>query len=259
MKRLHALAGLALFAAACAPVSNLTSAGYVNPTIPYAVHYADPTSAREFIAGEWTVISHSNAGVPRDEQAVFHFDVNGDGKEDATRELPRYDLRLLHADGSRVSVRRFVFGRPQATELHAWIRELARSISGTIWFDDGARRWTSRLTEERDLVVAGQRAVQARVEIADADRLALSPGAIDRRLLVVVVETPFEVTVDSGTSEQRYPVRLLATYDAPAEGFDVHLPEFDKFLGAIDLDGSRGVLRRAAPPAATPPATPASH
>jgi hypothetical protein len=65
------------------------------------------------------------------------------------------------------------------------------------------------------------------------------------------------VTVDSGTSEQRYPVRLLVTYDAPPEGFEVHLPEFDKFLGAIDLDGSRGVLRRAAPPAATPAAPPA--
>ena len=258
MKRLHALAGLALFVTGCIPRSNLTPAGYAEGKVAYNVHYADPITGRRFVGNDWVLISHSTAGVPRDEKAVFHFDVDGDGKDDATRELPRYDLRLLHADGSRISIRRFVFGRPQATELHAWIRELARSISGTLWFEDRSRRWTSRMRDEADLSVAGQNAVQLTVDIADADRFALAPGVIDHRMVVVVAETPFGETVSNGLREhESYPVRLLVTYDAPPEVFEGHLSEFEQFLGEVEIRGARGVLRKAQPAPVTPPTVPA--
>gem|GEM_PF-5344817 len=82
-----------------------------------------------------------------------------------------------------------------------------------------------------------------------------SPGEVDRRLLIVVVETALDVVVSAEGSSEQYPVRLLVTYDAAPEAFDSHLSEFDTFLGEIELDGSRGVLRRAqvtAPPPAAP-------
>lgn len=295
MKRLHALAGLALLATGCMPVSNLTPAGYAEGKVAYNVHYADPATARRFVGPSWTLISHTTTGIPREEANTFHLDVDGDGRDDATRDLPRHDVRVVHnADGSRIGLRRFVFGRPQATEAHVWIRDLARSVSGTLWFDGGERRWTSRMQEELDLTVAGQKAVQLTVDIADADRLALSPGAIDHRMLVVVIDTPFEEFVGTpasgglrstgiaapspGHAAQgvSFPIRLLATYDAPPEVFESHLKEFEAFLASIEIGGKQGVVRPSTatpfpassgvvaplvvptPPAAAPSATPAA-
>ncbi|HEX2879820.1 MAG TPA: hypothetical protein VHO25_09845, partial [Polyangiaceae bacterium] len=189
--------------------------------------------------------------VPKDSaeyMTKFFFDVDGDGKADSSEKDFLYELRLanLHDDGI-IWLRTFPIAAHDAQkDLRVLMKEYVDGASHNgfevvvIGAAGGAAvaivqkpRYAGKVLHENATSLGGATAYEATIDVANVDRIAVEPGAVEKRVKMVLVRPGFTRTVKSKGRKYEFPVLLLAGYSNNVKDFDAAGKEFDELLNRV--------------------------
>ena len=245
-----------------------TPQGYQQPDHKYRISYVD-ANAQRVMSSNWRVDNYfrdlDNELVPKEDdiyETEFEFDLDDDGKPDKTEELAVYDLRFVHLRTAGVVwIRSIPVSQYDGNKaLDVFLQNYLDSVAGA-GFEVARFGKITQLTEKRyaphlvssaPATVAGKEALVSVVEIANVDELQISPAARRKRIKIVLIRPGFSYPVTfylgMGASTVNFPVILVAVYANQPDYFEQNLPDFDSFLGRVEIGGVSGFKEK---PAAT--------
>jgi hypothetical protein len=244
-------------------------AAFRSAKYPYTIRYADPEE-RALLSSDWVVENYyaDAAGKPTTSKSGRDYrkdrEIELASGRTTTRTFDVYDVLLVHrASDAVIWLRSIPLSPRQASlDLRVAAEQYAEGLSGSGFYatDLGHRRvesqtYASHMLSGRPVTVAGLDAYEATLEVANVDQLKLDPASRAAMIRVVFVRTPF--TAEShGVDSEKLPVMWMVGYANNPTDFEAQSPDFVRFLGLIDANGSHGftVLPPVQPPAPQPPA-----
>jgi hypothetical protein len=248
---------------------------------PYTIRYADPEE-RALLSSDWVVENFyaDASGKPTTSKTGRQYQKDREIELASGRTIVRafdvYDVLLVHRASDAVIWLRSIPLSPRQAGLSLRVaaEQYAEGLSGSGFYatDLGQRRiesqtYASHMVAGRPVVVAGLEAFEATLEVANVDQLKLDPASRAAMIRVVFVRTPF-TTETRGVDSDKLPVMWMIGYANNPVDFEAQSPDFVRFLGLIDANGSHGFkvlppvpapVPIAAPPAsAAPPPPPAT-
>jgi hypothetical protein len=254
-----------VLATGCAPKQKgaLDANGYASAAYALSVKNA---AHGAIISNRWRLDNlwpKRNKLVPKDTaeyMTKFYFDVDGDGKADASEKDFLYELRLanLQNDGI-IWLRTFPIATYDAQkDLRVLMKEYIDAAShngfevvvigtsgGTAVSIVQKPRYAGKVLQENATTLAGVSAYEATIDVANVDRIAVEPNAVERRVKMLLVRPGFTRTVKSKSRKYQFPVLLLAGYSNNVKDFDATGKEFEELLSRVVVNGRSGY----APPA----------
>lgn len=194
--------------------------------------------------------------VPKDTEdywTSYDFDLNGDGITDSTERDMLYELRFESVqDGGVIWLRSFpISGFDRDKSLAVLMKGYidGAAVAGYEAVVIGTRpavlerRYAARTVNEGRAIVARTPAYEAVIDVSNIDRIKVEPGAIEKRVKLVLFKPGFsrEVSVQGQSGE--FPVLVLAGYVNNPGDFDGGGKEFDDFLDRIVVSGKSGYTR----------------
>jgi hypothetical protein len=218
--------------------SELKRDGLVATPMAYRVEFAR-SAPGHFVGADWDVVSHDQSGNPAtrgDHGYDLSIDSDGDGERTlVAKGLQRYDLRLRnHVDGDVLAIATRVLDENDGgRDLAAWVRDYAASLSGGVygWFTD--KRLTSRIRTEGPRAVDGRPGYEAVIDIADVDRLLLTPGHIVATLHVVATLSPGHFVIPARRTSSSFPLLVTVSSLSATDRASKHDADLDALLGAM--------------------------
>jgi hypothetical protein len=227
---------------------------------PYTVHYGDPDQ-HALISQDWVVenyLSDSDGRPTTPKQTKTYqkvLDLELANGQTVNESFDVYDLLLVHsASDAEIWLRAIpISPRRSGRSLHVVAEQYAEGLSGSGFFKSDLGRiavesqtYAGHVLASRPVTVAGLEALETTVEVANVDQLRLDPKSRSAQIRVVFVRTPF--TTKSEYPTRRVPIMLMIGYANNPTDFDAQSADFDRFLGLIEVNGSRGfqVLETAA-------------
>ena len=225
--------------------SELRRDGLVATPMAYRVDFARSAAGR-FVGADWDIVSHDRNGSPAvlgEHGYDLSIDLNGDGQRTLlAKGLQRYDLRLKsHVDGDMLAISTRVLDEHDGgRDLAAWIHDFAESLSGGVygWFTD--RRLTSRIRAEGPRSIDGRPGYEATIDIADVDRLQLTPGHLVATLHLVAVLSPGHLEISGRRSSSSFPLLVTVSSLSAADRAAKHEADLDALLAAMHWTVSNG-------------------
>jgi hypothetical protein len=265
---------LSVVAVGLAGVLGCQSSGFFEATAfrsrlyPYTIRYADPED-RALLSSDWVVENfYADAtGKPTTSKTgrLYQKDREielADGHT-SRRTFDVYDVLLVHRASDAVIWMRSIPLSPRQSGLNLRVmaEQYAEGLSGSGFYatDLGHRMvesqtYASHMLTSRPVMVAGLEAFEATLEVANVDQLKLDPASRAALIRVVFVHTPF-ATETRGVDSEKLPVMWMIGYSNNPIDFEAQAPDFVRFLGLIDANGSHGfsVLPPVVPTAVPPP------
>ncbi len=260
---------LSVFASCVSTSPRITAAGFAHERYPYSV----PIAPTERVLPEGWVLDNyyvTSTGEVKPKwgegyTAYYAIDANGDGRMDLNTEEPAYDLRYVHERHAGVIWLRTTptsprFGQMELPVLgQAYADEIAGAGYEIVLLQGAAvavesRRYAAKIVSQVPMQVAGMPAHAVTLDVANVDQLQLTPGGVYRRVRVVLIRPGFTYVRSRAGRELAFPVLMVAGYANQPERFAEGEADFEQLLARITINGQRGVLSDAQPPA-TQPAT----
>jgi hypothetical protein len=250
MSRVTLLLGcLALLLGACG-TSNavLTDSGLLHERFGYRISSAG--GPRAFISGDWRVENFLPSGSAKsgsDYDTAWYVDSDDDGEDDEMESASYYDLRLEHRrNNGSIWVRTFpvsdvVYDKALTVLVQNYVENIASagyftagiSEAGTLRVEE--RRFATRVLDTQTIGLDHHDAAAVLFDVANVNQLQMTADARSARALVVISRTPFRYRVRTALGVREWPVLMFVGYaNAPAD-FDASLPDFQRFLGTIEL------------------------
>lgn len=218
----------------------------------YRVAYAQGT--HRFISDEWRVESHETNGdeIGRKKDADdyvyrLQFDIDGDGRDEDLGYAYYYDLRLDHRrNNGRIWLRTFpVPDSARDRDLSVLVQNFVENIAANGYFTADVRerehvtveerRYATQVLDTQRVSVSQHEAAAVMFDVANVNQLQMSASARSARAMVVMARTPYHYVIRNGAGGRSWPILMLIGYaNAPAD-FDAGLPDFQRFVQAIEL------------------------
>jgi hypothetical protein len=234
---------------------------------PYTIRYADPEE-RALLSSDWVVENFyaDASGKPTMSKTGREYrkdrEIELASGRTTVRTFDVYDVLLVHRASDAVIWLRSIPLSPRQSSLNLRIaaEQYAEGLSGSGFYasDLGHRRvesqtYASHMLSGRPVTVAGLDAYEATLEVANVDQLKLDPASRAAMIRVVFVRTPF--TSDAGgLDSEKLPVMWMIGYANNPVDFEAQSPDFVRFLGLIDANGSHGFTELPSVPPPPPPA-----
>ncbi len=204
--------------------------------------YLDPTT-------------HAFAPKPAPEYRItYELDGDGDGITELREPAALYDLRFIHAQfQAALWVRAFPVARAlQSLDLDVLLKDYVIEVSHVgaeaVRFDQRVNeekpRYATHITRETVGKLAGLDAVDADVEVADREQLALNQTTSWRRMRLILARGPALHETRSGAS---FPVVIVLAYASFPEHFVDVQADFEDFLARFSVGQASGFVAVAWP------------
>jgi len=219
---------------------------------PYTIRYADPEE-HALLSSDWVVENYyaDATGKPTTSKRRGEYrklrDIELTSGSTTEQYVDVYDVMLEHRASDAVIWMRSIPMSPRQPRLDLRVvaGEYAERLSGSGFFatDLGRARvesqtYASRLMSGRPVVVAGLEGYEATIEVANVDQLKLDPSSRVAMVRVVFVHTPF--TSPTRSDSDKLPIMWMIGYANNPTDFEAQAPDFTRFLGLIDTNGSHG-------------------
>ena len=267
------------------PPGSFTPAGYQSPNgyTVRALAGADATRG-ELMPSDWQLDNYywdrSGAGRPAltpkstpEYKTKLAFDLDGDGRMDKVEDTFVHDLRWIHARHHGIIWVRSV---PVSTTLRNvdldvlladYVNEISgagyESVSlGTEEHSVAEHRYAARITRKTPGKLAGQEAIEARVEVANSEQLKLDPNARWQRLRLILARGPVDHDIKrmGEAKGTQFPVVLVVGYANSPEHFAEGKLDFQDLVSRFTVGDAAGFIsaRAAAADASAPEDEPSS-
>lgn len=230
--------------------------GFHHADLPIVVRYHSPSSWG-FVGPDWRVDNFllDDTGKPGQAKTAKGYvedraiDYDGDGRADAQRDVPVYDLRLVNrrTDAAMWLQEIPLPERDKDRSLQVLLDDLVESISGTGFYSVplGHRRSTVRANTFAARVVksdAGQLggfpSLDATIEVVNLDQQKVDPSAKAAVGRVILVRTAYAKWVFAGTPGDRSfrtsTVTVLGC-ESKAREFEATNADFARFVESVQL------------------------
>jgi hypothetical protein len=193
-------------------------------------------------------------------EGLLSFDLNDDGVADESAKYPRFEILLTnrHTDGEIWLSTVPLNGKNAEKDLVVLLERYVEAISGTgsvvvISMADAQKtavadkRYATRVTELRKVLLDGIDGLAATVEVANVDQLQLSRDSRWARAKLVFLRPGFRYVLGTnsvGAATHSWPVLVVAGYSNSTGAFDSGLPDFERFLAGIDILSDDEVVGR---------------
>jgi hypothetical protein len=261
-----------VLASASVGVSCVTPAGSFTPDrfahneYPYEVRYVEE-GPKNLLGADWRLDNYVwTRGAPSGEKrgseyfVTREYDLDDDGNADVRLDEPYYDLLLEHRRKDAVIWLRSVpisnddANKDLAVFADNYVDTASGSNSVLVRFGlDGpvgprGKRFASRVLSRAGCSIASAPAYRVDFEVANVDRLELTPSARWSRNRVVLLRTPFRhVPSPDDHKDISVPVVMLAGLRAAPEDFEALSADFDRLLDRIVIADSDYALSEAQP------------
>lgn len=237
--------------AGCQSSGAFDATAFHSRTYPYTIRYADPEE-RALLSSDWIVENYyaDATGKPTTSKRGRPYrrsrDIELSDGRTVSREFDVYDVLLVHRASDAVIWMRSVPMSPRQAGLNLRVMatEYAAGLSGSGFYPTDLGRpgvesqtYASHVLSGRPVMVAGLEAFEATVEVANVDQLKLDPSSRAAMVRVVFVRTPFK---SEGGLDEPLPVMWMIGYANNPADFDAQAPDFTRFLGLVDANGSHG-------------------
>jgi hypothetical protein len=227
--------------------------GFHHDDYPYTVHYADRAGRQ--ILPNWRIDNYvvddegkpGQAKTTTDYEGEQKIDLNGDGDPEKPT-VYYYDLRLLNRRNSGVIWLQTVPLPADHAErdLAVMVRDYATALAGTGFYatfandkaEVRAKTYATKIVASKPGKMGPFDSYDATIELANVDQLKLDPAQRSAILRVVFVRTDY-VREWTMPTEAKTAVVLRAGYWATPEDFAAGLPDFERFLGLLDLQHAK--------------------
>ncbi|MDH5493903.1 MAG: hypothetical protein OEY14_18275 [Myxococcales bacterium] len=259
---------IALVAMACIPrmsQGTFSEVGYHHDRFSFGIAY--PEGSQELLGCNWRLRNFTRTRRGRwqridrpEARAHYALDDDGDGRPEHRATMPRAEIELENVLTQALIWIRLepLSGWERGRELRTFTRDLREALSGSVRVGRVAlpghlqmvfeREVTTEIRQQNDAVVLGYPAHAATLEVADVERLRLSPDSREWLVRAIFVATPFTIPGRGRSEAVSYPILMRVIYAARPEDFDRHLPEFERFVHQLRMpEGPEGPTRGVVP------------
>ncbi len=239
----------ALSLSACfAQTATLDDDGLVHSGFGYRIVASG--GRRTFISADWPIENFTPDDSPKsgaDYDTFRYVDVDDDDQDEQIERASYYDLRLEHRrNNGSIWVRTFpVSDVTNGKALTVLVQNYVENIAAAGYFtaginDAGAvsveeRRFATRILDTEATSLDGQDAAAVLFDVANVNQLQISRSARSARALVFISRTPFRYRVRTALGVREWPVLMLVGFANAPDDFAASLPDFQRFLGAIQM------------------------
>jgi hypothetical protein len=247
--RIFAGAFAALSLSACfAQSATLDDDGLVHSGFGYRIVASG--GPRNFISADWRVENFTADGSAKtgaDYDTWLYVDVDGDDEDERMERASYYDLRLEHRrNNGSIWVRTFPVSEvTDGKALTVLVQNYVENIAAAGYFTAGIseagavsveeRRFATRILDTEATSIGGHDAAAVLFDVANVNQLQMSLSARSARALVFISRTPFRYRVRTALGVREWPVLMLVGFANAPDDFDASLPDFQRFLGAIQM------------------------
>ncbi len=256
--------------AGCRSSGVFDATAFHSSTYPYTIRYADPEE-HALLSSDWVVENYyaDATGKPTTSKRGWAYrksrDIELSDGHVVSREFDVYDVMLVHRASDAVIWLRSIPLSPRqpGINLRVLASEYAEGISGSGFYPTDLGRahvesqtYASHVLTGQPVTVAGLEAYEATIEVANVDQLKLDPSSRAAMIRVVFVRTPFKT--EPSMNSEGLPVLWMIGYANNPVDFEAQAPDFTRFLGLVDANGSHGFTVLPPVPSASPPAPPSA-
>jgi hypothetical protein len=256
--------------AGCQSSGMFDATAFHSRTYPYTIRYADPEE-HALLSSDWVVENYyaDASGKPTTSKRGRAYrksrDIELADGHTVSRDFDVYDVMLVHRASDAVIWLRSIPLSPRqpGINLRVLAAEYADGMSGSGFYatDLGPARvesqtYASRVLTGQPVMVAGLEAYEATLEVANVDQLKLDPTSRAAMIRVVFVRTPFKT--EASMNSDGLPVLWMIGYANNPVDFEAQAPDFTRFLGLVDANGSHGFTVLPPVPQAAPPPAPSA-